>query len=112
MKLSRTLLILPLAGLALTACGQSETTTPTVLAPTASSAPTGTKVSANDASKEELVVALEAGGIANASKWADEIVEYRPYSASDESLATLSGELAKYNASPETIAQIISLLEL
>lgn len=98
----------------LTGCGSTKVTTSTTARPSATVAPTGTsaKVGANTATKDQLVAAMESAGIANASKWADEIIEYRPYSTSDASLTTLKGELAKYNASTDTIAKIISMLEL
>lgn len=69
------------------------------------------KVSANNASEEELVAAFEAAGIANASKWADEVVEYRPYPTDDPNFTQLREELAKYNPEPGVIDQIIANLE-
>lgn len=69
------------------------------------------KVSANNATEEELVAAFEAAGIENAEKWADEVVEYRPYDAADPSLATLKEELAKYEPDDATLEKILSVLE-
>lgn len=118
MTFTPTRLVLGLAAvIGLAACGsdgstEATTTEPVPAAATAAPAsPTG-KVSANDATEDELIAVMEAAGIDNAAKWADEIIEYRPYAADDTSLETLSGELAKYNASPETIDQILALLEL
>ncbi len=110
--------VLALAGLGLVACGGSSSAEKvnTPPATTAVAAPaavvTAAKVSANEASKEALVAVMTGAGIANADKWADEIIEYRPYSTADTSLEVLSGELTKYNASPETITQILGLLEV
>ena len=102
--------------LGLSACGSdgstSQAATPAVAATAAPAAAPAGKVSANDASKGELVSAMETAGIANADKWADELIEYRPYSADDGSWERVAGELEKYNASPETIDQILSLLDL
>jgi hypothetical protein len=69
------------------------------------------KVSANDATYDDLVAALEAAGVSAADRWADEIMEYRPYDTSDPTLAKLQDELAKYDPSAETVAGILSVLE-
>ncbi len=69
-----------------------------------------TTVSANDATYDELVAALEAAGVPNATKWAREIEEYRPYDTSDPTLASLQQHLAKYQPSAETLAGILSVL--
>lgn len=118
MKKSSLLLAGLALGTALVACGGS---TPPPAAPTsvpvappsaAGAAPTQgtTRVSANDASEEELVSALTAAGVDNADRWADEVVEYRPYPADDPNFAKLRGELAKYNPSQETVDRIVSTL--
>ncbi len=78
---------------------------------TDAAAPAAAKVSANDATEDELVAAFEAAGIANAAKWADEVVEYRPYAADDPDFTTLREELAKYNPEAGTIDQIIAVLQ-
>lgn len=70
-----------------------------------------TKVSANDATTEELVAALEAVGVSRAERWAHEIEEYRPYDMSDPTLQHLQDELAKYNPDAATLAAILSVLE-
>lgn len=119
----------PLATLALVtailaACsGAAATATPGATQPTATAAPaasTGagattpadavTRVSASSASYEELVAALTAAGVPNAARWANEVVEYRPYPADDPTLQKLQDNLAKYNPSPETLAAILSAL--
>ena len=58
------------------------------------------KVSANNATAEELEAAFEAAGISNAEEWAHEVEEYRPYPVDDtdfsvhaERLNTCRGEL-------------------
>ncbi len=78
------------------------------IAPSAAAA----KVSANDASVEELAAAFTAAGIPNADKWAREVDEYRPYDTSDPTFAHLRDELAKYNPAPEVVEQIIAALSL
>lgn len=125
------LLLAPVAavslGVALTACGSSSTSTAssstTAASSTTASGATGTtaggssgttatkKVSANTASKAELEAALTANGVKNASRWANEIEEYRPYPTDDPSLAQLRKELAKYNPSADQLELIMNSLE-
>lgn len=77
--------------------------------PTATAVVTG-PVSANSASEEQLAAAFAAAGVQNAEKWADEVVEYRPYPADDASFAKLRGELAKYNPAPDQLEKIVGAL--
>lgn len=89
-----------------------EPTVDPAAAPTEdAAAPAAAKVSANNATEEELVAAFEAAGIANAEKWADEVVEYRPYAADDPDFTMLREELAKYNPEAGVIDQIVAVLE-
>lgn len=106
------------AGLVLTACGgddssstSSDQPATTVEAPSGSVA-AGTTVDANTASKAEIAAALDAAGVPNAEKWADEITEYRPYATDDPTFAKLREELAKYNPADGVIDQIIAVLSL
>jgi competence protein ComEA len=69
------------------------------------------KVSANDASAEEIAAALEAAGVDNAERWTREVMEYRPYSTDDPSLAQLRKELLKYNPLPDQLELILGALE-
>jgi hypothetical protein len=62
------------------------------------------------ASEEEIAAALASAGVSNADRWADEVVEYRPYPADDPELTTLRDNLAKYNPGQETIDGIVSAL--
>ncbi len=71
-----------------------------------------TKVSANDASVGELTAAFEANGIANASRWAREVEEYRPYDETDPTMASLRKELAKYNPAAGVVDDIVASLSL
>lgn len=70
---------------------------------------TGT-VSANTASTDELIAALEANGVDNAAQWAREIEEYRPYDTADPDLTHLQDELAKYNPDPVQLRRILATL--
>jgi DNA uptake protein ComE-like DNA-binding protein len=111
--------------LALTACGGGESAAPAssaapapaaspsapAPAPAATAAPTVDKVSANTASEEELAQRFEQAGIPNAERWADEVVEYRPYPADDPNFASLRAELAKYNPAPGVVDQIVAVLQ-
>ncbi len=85
--------------------------------PTGSADPTSSElsstvatVSANTATTQELIAALEAAGVTNADRWAREVMEYRPYDTSDPTLQHLQDELAKYNPDPATLAAILSVL--
>ncbi len=77
---------------------------------TEAAAPEGGKVSANDASTEEIAAALEAAGVTNATRWAREIAEYRPYPADDPRFAKLRDELAKYNPADGVVDLIVATL--
>jgi curli biogenesis system outer membrane secretion channel CsgG len=74
------------------------------------SAATISRVSANTASQDEIAAALAAAGVPNADRWAREVVEYRPYDASDTTLQKLQDNLAKYNPDAATLAGILSAL--
>jgi hypothetical protein len=111
--------------LGLAACGGTATTTPAAPAPSAA-APTaaadddtdgtdgtdaaGAKVSANTASEDEIAAALATAGVSNPERWAEEVVEYRPYPTDDPDLTKLREDLAKYNPSQATTDKIVSAL--
>jgi hypothetical protein len=76
-----------------------------------SAANSARKVSANTASEEEIKAALAAAGVSNAGRWAEEVVEYRPYPADDPNLGKLRTNLAKYNPGQETVDKIVSALQ-
>lgn len=131
-------LILPgvlLAAVALSACGtpsnaSSSTSTAapatsaapaTGAAPAASPVPAGSgsaavapvqKANANTASENQVAQALQANGVPNATRWAREVVEYRPYPTDDPTLAKLRQNLAKYNPAPGVVDQIVASLSL
>ncbi len=73
-------------------------------------AATGAKVSANTASEDEIAQALTTAGVSNPGRWAEEVVEYRPYPADDPDLGKLRQNLAKYNPGQETTDKIVSAL--
>ena len=70
------------------------------------------KLSANNATEEELEAAFEAAGIPNASEWTHEVEEYHLYPVDDTDFAKFRGDLAKYNPGPGVVDGIIALLEL
>ena len=76
----------------------------------AGTAAAGARVSANTASEDEIAAALEAAGVSNPERWAEEVVEYRPYPADDPNLTKLRDNLAKYNPGQETTDLIVSAL--
>lgn len=106
------------------ACGSSEPTAPAATsgsgaAPPSTSAvapvgPGGSsavrRVSANTASEEQIAEALQAAGVRNAKRWAEEVVEYRPYPFDDPNLSRLREKLAKYNPGQDTTDKIVSAL--
>ena len=115
--------------LGLTACGGAATPATTAPASSAAAAePTdsaddsatadddadtaaaGARVSANTASEDEIAAALETAGVNNADRWAEEVVEYRPYPPDDANLTKLRENLAKYNPGQETTDKIVSAL--
>lgn len=94
-----------------TAASTGDATT-TEASSSASTSASGTaKVSANTASVAEIQAALEQAGVSNASRWAREVEEYRPYPADDASLTKLKEELQKYNPGSDTLTKILSVLE-
>ena len=102
------------------ACGgsalgtQPAATTATASASSDTAAATSTiaKVSANNATNAQLVSALTAAGVPNASSWAREVQEYRPYDANDTNLTKLRQNLVKYNPAPGVVDNIVSALSL
>lgn len=86
-----------------------ESTTPATTS--AQAAPAGEKVSANTASVEDITAALSGAGVSNAGRWADEVVEYRPYPPDDPNLQKLRDNLAKYNPGEDTVNKIVSALK-
>jgi hypothetical protein len=70
----------------------------------------GAKVSANTASEDEISDALEQTGVRNPGRWAEEVVEYRPYPTDDMNLTKLRDNLAKYNPGQETTDKIVAAL--
>jgi len=92
-----------------TAATGSPDTSPAVSSPSTGDLAT---VDANNASADELIAALEANGVTNAEKWADEIEEYRPYATDDPTFAKLRDELSKYNPDAATLEAIVGSLTL
>ncbi len=90
--------------------GSNETAA--TAAPSETPAPAETTLSANNASIAELAAAFEAAGISNASRWAREVDEYRPYDVDDTDYKKLRGELAKYNPAAGVVDAIIAQLHL
>ncbi|MGZ5376855.1 MAG: hypothetical protein ACXWD8_02195 [Mycobacterium sp.] len=100
------------------ACGGSttrdSTSAPVTATPGSPSPSTGqpatAKVSANTASKEQIEAALRDAGVSNPARWAEEVLEYRPYPSDDPNLTKLRDNLAKYNPGQQTIDKIVSAL--
>lgn len=139
MRRTAPLAAIALAGtLALSACSSGGTTTSAAQSPeaaatsatsaaatsaTSSASSAGTsaaspgttadaaKVDANNASKAEIAAALQAHGVPNADKMANEIEEYRPYTAANIA-GKLGDELGKYNVDQATLAKILDSLKV
>lgn len=113
---ARLALITLIAAIAVAAvgCGGSTTSEDNESAsPATTSVQGGTvaeKVSANTASAEEIAAGLESAGVPNAERWAEEVVEYRPYPPDDPNLQKLRDNLAKYNPGQDTVDKIVSAL--
>ena len=91
----------------------SDAAAPSSVSTAATDAPTAAtgKVSANDATQDEIAKVFRAAGIAHASRWAKEVIEYRPYPSDDPTWGKLRAELAKYNPDPAVLELIIASLE-
>ena len=104
----------PAAATATSASTATSAATAAPLASASASSTTGstTKVSANNATNVQLVAAFTAAGIPNASSWAREVQEYRPYDAGDANLTKLRQNLAKYNPAAGVVDKIVATLSL
>jgi competence protein ComEA len=114
----RSISLASIAALALLGCSSGTASTSPSGAATSSAASTvpaasgaATRVSANDATHDQLVAALTSAGVPNADRWAKEIEEYRPYDTSDATLQKLQDNLAKYNPDAATLAGILAALQ-
>ncbi|RDH79445.1 hypothetical protein DVS77_04215 [Mycolicibacterium moriokaense] len=103
---------MPLLVVGAAACEGSSTASESApsSAEASTSQPDGSKVSANSASKAEIESALASADVSNAGRWAEEVVEYRPYPDDDPNLTKLRDNLAKYNPGEETVDKIVSAL--
>jgi hypothetical protein len=107
----------------LAACGPSATgTTPSATLTVATTSPAAAqataaaaavaKVSANNATNEQLIAAFTAAGIPNPSSWAREVQEYRPYDTGDANITKLRQNLVKYNPAAGVVDKIVATLSL
>lgn len=78
----------------------------------ASDAATAGKLSANNATVEELEAAFAAAGIRNPEAWAHDVEHHRPFPADDPEFAKLRRGLAEHNAAPDVVETIVGLLKL
>ncbi len=109
------LLALTLA-LAIAGCGEdssdSTAATASPATPSASDTAAGGKVSANNATAEELEAAFAAAGVSNAKALAHEVEHNRPFAVDDTDFTKLRRGLAEHNAAPEVVDAIIAKLKL
>ena len=99
------------AGAASSAAGAAGSAAGSAGSAVGSAANSVRKVSANTASEEEITAALTGAGVSNPGRWAEEVVEYRPYPTDDPDLTKLRDNLAKYNPGQETVDKIVSALQ-
>ena len=109
------LLLLTLA-LVTAACGEdsgdSATAAKSPATPAAGDASAAGKLSANNATVEELEAAFAAAGISNPEAWAHDVEHHRPFPADDTDFAKLRRGLAEHNAAPDVVETIIAQLKL
>jgi hypothetical protein len=70
------------------------------------------KLSANNATVEELEAAFAAAGISNPGAWAHDVEHHRPFPADDTDFSRLRRGLAEHNAAPDVVETIIAQLKL
>ena len=70
------------------------------------------KVSANNATDDELEAAFEEAGIPNAGVWAHEVEEYRPYPVDDLGFEKFRREIQAHNPDPDVLNDVVALLAL
>lgn len=92
--------------------GDSATDATSPATPAASDAATAGKLSANNATVEELEAAFAAAGISNPGVWAHDVEHHRPFPADDTEFAALRRGLAEHNAAPDVVETIIAQLKL
>ena len=118
MRTLRLAVLLPALALAfaIAGCGEDSgdstagATSPATAA--ASDAGADGKLSANNATVEELEAAFAAAGISNPGAWAHDIEHHRPFPADDPEFAKLREGLAEHNAAPDVVETIVGLLKL
>ncbi len=92
--------------------GDSATGATSPATPAAGDAATASKISANNATVEELEAAFAAAGISNPGAWAHDVEHHRPFPADDTDFAKLRRGLAEHNAAPDVVETIVGLLKL
>ncbi|MEN3272475.1 MAG: hypothetical protein V7636_1236 [Actinomycetota bacterium] len=90
----------------------TTTTTASSSASSTTASSTSVEVNANTASADEIAAGLDRCGVSNASRWAREVTEYRPYDTVDADMTHLRQELAKYNPGQATIDAIVACLRV
>jgi hypothetical protein len=64
------------------------------------------RVSVNDSSPDDLTAALRANDVPDPAKWAQILVEYRPYPQGQAGADGIRDVLTRFEADPETAATI------
>lgn len=71
--------------------------------------PTGAvpaKPSVNNGSEKDLAATLRDAGVSDAEKWAQTLVQYRPYPAGDAGAARIKEVLGQFQADPDTVSKV------
>jgi len=76
----------------------------------APAAPANCSADANAASGSDLVACMTAHGVAEPTRWAAEVEEYRPYDDADPTMAKLATNLAKYHITPAELQNVLASL--
>lgn len=107
-RVAAALLTAALATVVVAGCeggGRSGSDQPGAAAATPSGA-VAAKPSVNNGSEKDLAATLRDAGVSDAEKWAQTLVEYRPYPAGDAGAARVREVLDQFKADPDTVAKV------
>lgn len=69
------------------------------------------KQSINDSSVQDIAAVLRTNQVQDSGKWAQVVMQYRPYPKDDPQLGKLRRALADNHADPRTIEQVTAVLK-
>jgi len=68
------------------------------------------RTSVNGASSQDLASALRGADVSDPEKWAQTLVEYRPYPPGNEGMQRIRQVLDQFRADPETVSKITGVV--